>query len=513
MLGLFALRLPSECMRLNALAGMPELGLSVVTGHDELERPVRWVVTTDLLDPGRYLTGGELVLTGLIWRRSADDSETFVGALARAGVSGLGACEARSGDLPPDLVEACRRHRVPLFHVPPELSFAEVTEHIVRHLSTARASDVTAVLDRHRQLVAGAGLDPVLEMIGRDLGMRCWVLTPSGRLVSGSSPLDPGTATALATTFLTARRLPCTRAGYSVFPVDEQTTSRVADWFVAFEGRYSDWPEERRALAGELAAVAAVERVRLDDRLSPEGRIAQELVRLVLAEGKASDILPRLEVTGLAGAPGYVALAAAAHGALRPAELRSVIKELLQGPAAPAVGVVEDEAIALVPADDSDLTARVRAAVQHLSPALTDTRLTVGVSGAAPVEGLRGAVEEARFARRLAEGRPGQGAVVGHEELATHVLLLASVPDDVRHVFKVRLLDPLRSYDQVHKADLVRTLEAFLQCSGSWTKCSELLHVHVNTLRYRIQRIQDLTGRDLSRLEDRVDFFLALRLG
>ncbi|MFC7720666.1 PucR family transcriptional regulator ligand-binding domain-containing protein [Nonomuraea recticatena] len=237
-------------MRLNALAGMPELGLSVVTGHDELERPVRWVVTTDLLDPGRYLTGGELVLTGLIWRRSADDSETFVGALARAGVSGLGACEARSGDLPPDLVEACRRHRVPLFHVPPELSFAEVTEHIVRHLSTARASDVTAVLDRHRQLVAGAGLDPVLEMIGRDLGMRCWVLTPSGRLVSGSSPLDPGTATALATTFLTARRLPCTRAGYSVFPVDEQTTSRVADWFVAFEGRYSDWPEERRALAG-----------------------------------------------------------------------------------------------------------------------------------------------------------------------------------------------------------------------------------------------------------------------
>ncbi|WP_344833569.1 PucR family transcriptional regulator ligand-binding domain-containing protein [Nonomuraea dietziae] len=322
-------------MRLNALAGMPELGLSVVTGHDELERTVRWVVTTDLLDPGRYLTGGELVLTGLIWRRSADDSETFVRALARAGVSGLGACEARSGDLPPDLVEACRRHRVPLFHVPPELSFAEVTEHIVRHLSTARASDVTAVLDRHRQLVAGAGLDPVLEMIGRDLGMRCWVLTPSGRLVSGSSPLDPGTATALATTFLTARRLPCTRAGYSVFPVDEQTTSRVADWFVAFEGRYSDWPEERRALAGELAAVAAVERVRLDDRLSPEGRIAQELVRLVVTEGKASDILPRLEVTGLAGAPGYVALAAAAHGALRPAELRSVIKELLQGPGPP----------------------------------------------------------------------------------------------------------------------------------------------------------------------------------
>ncbi|MFD1937893.1 MULTISPECIES: PucR family transcriptional regulator [Nonomuraea] len=514
-------------MRLNALLDMPELGLSVVAGHDDLERPIRWVVTTDLLDPGRYLSGGELVLTGLIWRRAPADSETFVRALARAGASGLGACEARSGDLPADLVDACRRHRMPLFHVPQALSFAEVTEHIVRHLSTARASDVTAVLDRHRQLVSGAGLDPVLEMIGRDLGMRCWVLTPSGRLVAGSSPLDHDTAMAMARTFLTVKRLPCSRNGYSIFPVDEQTTSRVADWFVAVEGCFTDWPEERQALAGELAAVAALERIRLDDRLSPEGRIAQELVRLVFTEGKPSDILPRLEVTGLAGAPGYVVLAAAAHGALRPAELRAVVKEILhaavssgagppQGTARAltplAIGVVGEETIALVPSADRELAGRVRTAVHELAPGLAGGRLTVGVSGIAGVEGLRGAVEEARYARRMAEGKPEPDAVVGQDELATHVLLLASVPDDVRHMFRVRLLDPLRSYDQVHKADLVRTLEAFLQCSGSWTKCSELLHVHVNTLRYRIQRIQDLTGRDLSRLEDRVDFFLALRL-
>lgn len=501
-------------MRLNALLDMPELGLSAVVGHDELDRPLRWVVTTDLLDPGRYLTGGELVLTGLIWRNGPEDSETFVAALAAAGVSGLGACEASSGELPPDLVEACRRHRVPLFHVPQALGFAEVTEHIVRRLSNARASDVKAVLDRHRQLVAGAGLDPVLKMLGSDLGMRCWVVTPSGRLVAGSHPLPDDDAAMLARLFLTAKRLPCSRGGFSLFPVDEQTTSRVADWFVAFEGSYEDWPEERRTLPGELAAVAALERMRLDDRLSPEGRIAQELVRLVLTDGKPSDILPRLEVTGLSPAEGFVAVAAMANGGLRPGELRVVVKDILQScTVTPVIGVVEDEAIALIPATDLDLTTRIRAAVHALAPGLGGSRMTVGVSGVAPVEGLRGAVEEARYARRMAEGRSEPDAVVGHDELATHVLLLASVPDDVRHMFRVRLLDPLRSYDQVHRADLVRTLEAFLLCSGSWTKCAELLHVHVNTLRYRIQRIQDLTGRDLSRLEDRVDFFLALRLG
>ncbi|GII06027.1 PucR family transcriptional regulator [Planobispora takensis] len=521
-------------MRLSTLVEMTELGLSPVTGHDELERTIRWVVTTDLLDPGRYLSGGELVLTGLVWRQSPQDSERFVRSLVNAGVSALGAGDTRWGEIPGDLVEACRRHRMPLFHVPQEMSFAEVTEHIVRRLSAARAYDMTAVLDRHRRLVAGAtagaGLDPVLHLLGHDLGMPCWVLTPAGRVVAGSHPLPEGVAPLLARGFLTAKRMPCTLrdvergdAGrYSVFAVDEQTTPRVADWFLAFRGSFEDWPEERRALAGELVAVVALERARLDDRLSPEGRIAQELVQLVVSDGKPSDILPRLQVTGLtahpdaapdAAARGFVAVAAAARGALRPGELRVVVREILsRSCASPVVGVAGEEVIALIPAPESDITAEVREAVRALAPGLGTGGFTVGVSGIASVDGLRGAVEEARYARRMAEGRAEPDAVVGHDELATHVLLLASVPDDIRHMFRVRLLDPLRGYDQEHRADLVRTLEAFLQVSGSWTKCAEILHVHVNTLRYRIQRIQDLTGRDLSRLEDRVDFFLALRL-
>ena len=47
--------------------------------------------------------------------------------------------------------------------------------------------------------------------------------------------------------------------------------------------------------------------------------------------------------------------------------------------------------------------------------------------------------------------------------------------------------------------------------SGSWSRTAEALHLHVNTVRYRIGRVEELTGRDLSSLEDRVDVFLALR--
>ena len=56
-----------------------------------------------------------------------------------------------------------------------------------------------------------------------------------------------------------------------------------------------------------------------------------------------------------------------------------------------------------------------------------------------------------------------------------------------------------------------KTLEAFLDCSGSWSRSAQRLHLHVNTVRYRIGRVEELTGRNLAELADRVDVYLALR--
>lgn len=99
----------------------------------------------------------------------------------------------------------------------------------------------------------------------------------------------------------------------------------------------------------------------------------------------------------------------------------------------------------------------------------------------------------------------------GVPTLDSYARLLASVPERTRSSFRARMLGPLEEYDSSRQADLVHTLEVFLSCSGSWSRSATRLHVHVNTLRYRIRRIEDLTGRDLGTLEDRVDFFLALR--
>ncbi|WP_093798399.1 PucR family transcriptional regulator ligand-binding domain-containing protein [Streptomyces sp. Wb2n-11] len=583
-------------MRLRSLLETDALGLRLLGGEDELDRTVRGVMTTDLRDPSRYLSGGELVLTGLAWRRSAEDSEPFVRILAGAGVVGLAAGEAELGAIPSDLVEACVRHRLPLFAVSEAVAFATITEYVVRQVSGERAGDLAAVVDRHRRLMTsgptGGGPEVVLDLLTSDLDLRAWVLSPTGRQIAGAgNPLPPAVGAALAGEHLaasrTGRRAPHRAAvrgtTYSLFPVrggGRGTTAAAAsrdvresvlsDWLLAVEADAGDWPAARLDLLQGVTQLIAVERDRRDAARTVRRRLAQEVLELVQAGAAPAEIAARLRVAapvllpGLGSAPHWQVVVArvdwqeggpgGAGGAGGPAAAiqagpvaQTLLEEILVDPAVTgsdssdriAVAHAGDEAIALVPlpasAPDGDggadkdgeggegapgsrtgLHADVllEAVREPLSGGLAeDGRLTLGVSAAVhSAEGLRGALEEARHARRVAAARPGRVCAAGHHELASHVLLLPFVPDDVRRAFTARLLDPLRDYDRRHRAELIPTLEAFLDCDGSWTRCAARLHLHVNTLRYRVGRIEQLTGRDLSRLEDKLDFFLALRM-
>lgn len=561
-------------MRLRALLATDSLGLRLLGGEAELDRTVTGVMTTDLRDPSRYLSGGELVLTGLAWRRSSEDSESFVRIVDEAGVAGLAAGEAELGAVPDDLIVACAKHRLPLFAVTEAVAFATITEHIVRQVSTERAGDLAAVVDRHRRLMsagpAGGGPDAVLDLLHTDLDLRAWVVSPTGRQVAGQDgvgELPPALRTELAAAHLAARRADRqapvrTRIDgvpYALFPVggtEAAPTGRdalLSDWFLAAAADTSDWPAERLDLLHGVTQLIAAERDRRDAARTVRRRLAKEVLDLVAGGAPPAEVAARLRVAApvllprLGTAPYWQVVVAAlewnddADAGTAPTggpTARALLEEVLADPGIPgaeagvdrvAVTHERDEALALLPFpaypdEDPEQGGHPRAGLRaeelqraaggSLASGLGgEGRLTLGFSSLIrSADSLRGAVEEARHARRVAAARTGAVSAAGHEELASHVLLLPFVPDDVRRAFTSRLLDPLHDYDRRHRAELVATLETFLASDGSWTRCANRLHLHVNTLRYRVGRIEQLTGRDLARLEDKLDFFLALRM-
>ncbi|GGM40944.1 hypothetical protein GCM10012275_09890 [Longimycelium tulufanense] len=517
-------------MLLRTLLEARELKLSVLVGADALDRPLRWAFTTDLRDPRRYLSGGELVLTGMMWRRGPADSERFVSAVVEAGVAAVVAGTAGVGAVPEDMVEACRRYGLPLLEVAEDISFATITERVILTLAAERsgqASEQATALERHRQLVTavaeGGGLGELLRLGAAELGADCRVVTPTGRLVAGTGPeLLPGQRAELARRFLLADRLPRTvrlpgHGPVGLLAAGARGGNRLTSWALAVDGDLERRPEPQRALATELAGLVGLERVRAEERRRIENRPAATLARLVLTEGGGhAEIATRLGAAGFDPELPLRVLSAEVVGvpvAFAGTLLDELVAELVPHALVAPTG---EEALAVVAAPPDRLGALVgqlREGARVVQAGLGAARLVIGVSGPVAVAGVRAAAVEARSARRLAVHRDPRGGVLSGEEIASHQLLLATVPDELRDSFRARLLGPLREYDAEHGSDLVHTLRVFLDCACSWTRTAAQLHLHVNTLRYRMGRIEELTGRRMSSFADRVDLFLALELG
>ena len=514
-------------MLLRDLVGHPGLGLRLLHGDDTvLDRAVRWVYTTDLIDPARYLSGGELVLSGLMWRREPGDSERFVAALARSGAAALAAGAAVFHGIPDDLVEACRHHDVPLIAVPEELSFATVTELVITSLTAARGDRLALTVGRQRRLLSavadGLGLNELAAQVSASTGTICRVLSTTGlEIAAGPQPLPDDVLDRIVAAFLTADQLPATPSGdsYTVFPVGPAVPQRLTSWFVVADGDPTGWDAETTDTVGELAAIAALDRARRSEGLRWSHDIADDAVGLVAGgAGNRPETSVRLRQAGLDPAEPLVVVTAGFVG--RP-ELVETARAVLvdaaahRGPA--TVGLHDGLAVALLPGPDQDdpsgdpTGSVLRRVLRRLVPGLAGLRLTVGVSRPSRPDALSGALQEARHARDIAAQRPGALHVVTGAELTSHVALLASVPDEVRRAFARRVLGPVLDHDARTNAGLQETLEAFLDCSGSWTRTAQQLHLHVNTVRYRIGRVEQLTGRDLRTLAERVDVFLAIR--
>jgi PucR family transcriptional regulator, purine catabolism regulatory protein len=130
----------------------------------------------------------------------------------------------------------------------------------------------------------------------------------------------------------------------------------------------------------------------------------------------------------------------------------------------------------------------------------------------APVGMVRRSFHEARCALEATALANGSAPdVASHEDLGAFRLLLAVQDDDALRVYTESVLGPLEDGGGEYGDELLRSLEAFIEQNGQWEKAARQLYCHRHTLRYRIRRIEELTGRDMKSARDRIELWLALR--
>jgi purine catabolism regulator len=158
--------------------------------------------------------------------------------------------------------------------------------------------------------------------------------------------------------------------------------------------------------------------------------------------------------------------------------------------------------------DPVEVAARVRARLR--APA------RAAASRPAPLGSLRRSFHEARCALEAsALGSGPAPEVASYRDLGAFQLLLSLQDDDALRLYCDALLGPLeqgaRQAGALDADELLHSLEVFIEENGQWERAARRLFCHRHTLRYRIRRVEELTGRDLTRARDRIEFWLALR--
>jgi PucR family transcriptional regulator, purine catabolism regulatory protein len=520
---------------------MQDLDVRLLAGERSLHLPVRWVHISELADPTPWLSGGELLLTTGMQLETPEQERGYAARLADHHLAGLGfGTGFRHATVPEPLLEVAAEREFPVFEVPYEVPFIAVTEAAFTQLVNEQYAVLRRALAAQERLerivLSERGLDALVGALSTLIGATVVVFDSRGEPLQQHvfrRPIDPDALQTLRGEVRErARRrearafMPSLADGNQglALPVASDGAPRPGStggpgrapeaWLVAIKdaGPLSDFD---RLTLHQAVTIVALELLRARVAGETERRLAGDVLDAIISgELAGADVARRLGPFGLSDRVAAVVLKradAAGPGSgsgSGAGPVEGALWSALREEASPAlVASVGPLACALVPGgSDEDLLAfgeRVAAAAE------TELRghVRVGLGRAVPAVDARRSFHEARCALEalalgVAGAADGNGSaatarprVATYKDLGSFQLLLSLQDDEALRLFCDSILGPIEASEGPYGGELMCPLE----------------YCHRHTLRYRIRRVEELTGRNLGSARDRIEFWLALR--
>ena len=414
-----------------------------------------------------------------------------------------------------------------MFEVPYDLPFIAITEKAFARLVNEQYEVLQRGIAIHKRLerlvIEERGLDELVRALAAALGGTVTVLDAQcDPLVQRTfrRELDPGVLEAVCDE---VRRLqedpgeagtaelvpehPAVAGRSVVLPVYTRGRGAPHAWLFAARdsGGLGDF---ERLILQQATTVVALELMRQRAMHDTERRLAGDVLAEALTGRLAErELASRLRPFGV-GEQAAVLVFAVDDPVAEAGELDRVLHD---GGHGALVAPREDLLFAVVDAGDGldpvELAREARAALGGAA-----VRRGRRPAGRAPVGALRRSFNEARIALDATAIANGDAPdVASFRDMGASQLLLNLQDDEALALYCQSVLGPLEDDSGEYGEELIRSLEAFIEQNGQWEKAARQLFCHRHTLRYRIRRVEELTGRDLGTARDRIEFWLALR--
>jgi purine catabolism regulator len=472
----------------------PALQLRLIAGGEGTARRVAWAHVSELEDPTPWLAGAEMIMTtGMALARADGAQRAYLERLDDAGVACLALSEGLFvPPLTPDFLAAADERSFPVVEVPIPVPFMAIAQEVAAATSGDTAQRLNAqlqVFGAVQWLAAGTLTDAeIFARLERLSGYTLYACTRQRAPLLDGVPVPPPDCAGLIPDAGTS---PPTVPGGYVLPV---TGPRgTAGYILAMETVGA--APAGVSVVQHIATVAALQlsmRAHEREMLRREG--AETLAEMLQGALDRAVVARRLAGSGFAARqPLVLAIVRPEPGAGDDS-----VADALAGAGLPHLILrQQDELFVLVPDDERarDALAGPAAAAAGLSrPFSADTPLAV-------------ARREAQWA--LARAAEAGRAAVCYGDDRTERWLTGESADLGALVDQV--LGPVQRYDVTHTADLVSSVRIWLEHDRQTERAAAALHIHPNTLLYRVRRFEQISGRSLASTESLVEVWLALR--
>ena len=498
------------------LLGLPHLALDLLAGDDGVDAAISWAHVSEVEDPTPWLEGGELILTTGIGLPSPSAGQVaYAQRLARANVAGVVIVSDSAPPLTPELVAAADELGLPLVATVLKQPFQAICKVVYAANAHADGQRTVGHLRIYGVLRAAAadGVGPVevLRRLEATTGLELSVVREDGhpqfgrgevhpRWAAVSEILEVGSASARRGLFARLEADGGRAPGY-VIQVDVPLPSRV---FLIAEGVGSAGMPDLVAvhhIATIVAAQVQAQRAERAGRRKVGAELLSDLVEGAIGASARSRLLaldmPESPLAALVLRPestAYGSLADALHDGLLDRDVPAL------------VGNHRGDLIVIAsPSEDPDALAGI---AQDIVIAGQAPPCAIGVGTSGSLEHVQVSYKEALVAADHADAAAWE--ITSFARLQAPLAWLPSEPERLSLLVE-GTIGPLVAYDRAHKTELVRSLREFLRSNGSPSRATATLHVHRNTLTYRLRKIEALTGRSLDAMDDQVELWLGLR--
>jgi purine catabolism regulator len=527
---------------------IPGLNLKLLAGHRAVTNPVRWVHITEMADPTKWLRGGELLLTTGLGIQNVEEDEQLahLRRLFEAKVSGLGfGVGFGFKKVPEAMTRLADEQGFPLFEVPYNVPFIAITEAVASKIVNEQYSMLQRSLAVHEKLtkivLEEKGLQFIISTLAALVGCSAVLFDFHGVVLCEASHRRRIPTELVAELW---KQISDKRAQRQHFAVDGRghatavqvypvvASHRIGAFLAIIKdtGEFSDYD---RIIMHHVVTVTALELVKKKAVAETEKRLAGDFFdELIASDLYEEEIARRLAFFGLEPEVEHLItlvdideFKAFVDGKGDKQEtvvqdvkerLHWAVDEFLAQRDVPFISASRSDSVVVLLQIGADKTARVLGIAGELQEAITAMipEVTVSIGIGRPhrsLVDLRQSYYEAHYAIKIRKLKGDSSVIASFDDLGSYGLLLGLQDTLSLEVFYDSVLGKLHDYDEQSSSDLVKSLACFLEANGHWGEAAERLYVHRHTLRYRMKRVEEISGRDLGSSQDRMEFWLALK--